>query len=424
MKRHVVIISFFLCMMFGVGAISAENSDKEPVDAPYLSDQMVATAPQGDLPARITGNGFILVKTGSVSIGLNEIAAYSIKENRAKVETSYAIEFLKHSVSSACVDYDLIHGTPGGYIEGGTVNNIQTAPTSSAQQFNKQWGFQHINLDPHTATGGENTLIAVLDAFQPDSDLIWDDPNVTFVTPTTLPTYQPPNAPNVELHGSMVTSLARAVAPESSVMQVATLNEWGIGHLFGVVEALDYVLSAFESLPQEYLVINMSFGASHEDKCGLIERLLAEGDRRYNVVYVAAAGNGGTSDTSTPPLYPARSQHVVAVAASNNAYQMTSYSHLGDVMAPGGEQVDPNVSACQQQATIVLGYAPTTIGAQSNTLLCSIGTSFSAPLVAGLAAAHFGVSATTDTAVIDLIESGAVQNSGVIDVSYPSIIEY
>ena len=95
-----------------------------------------------------------------------------------------------------------------------------------------------------------------------------------------------------------------------------------------------------------------------------------------NVVVVAAAGNDGTKSISaaTAPHYPAACAGVIAVGATDAAGNHSSFSSYGnwiDVVAPGEVSANP----ARGIATTMRG---STYGAGS-------GTSFSAPLVAGVA---------------------------------------
>ncbi|MGB1249047.1 MAG: S8/S53 family peptidase [Candidatus Promineifilaceae bacterium] len=424
MKKQLLLLTIILtCMLFGSRSVSAESlRDYSGGWSPHVSDRVIARAAVGALPKRLISSAFILEKSGSVILASEEFAEYTVRPNGRDVKTEVVISFLQQAVPASCVDFDHIQGLPGGYIGGGTASPINVETIRDAAKFSDQWAFEQIEHDPlKPRLEGDETLIAILDAFQSNSADIWDSPTISHATPTNLLSVKPPNAPNVELHGSLVTSLAQSVAPRSSIMQVSVLNEWGVGHLFGVIESLNFVFESFAHMPQEYLVINMSFGSDQADQCGIVEALLTAGRSRYNALYVASAGNNSTSSVSTAPLYPASSPQVIAVAASTNVKTLAFYSHNGDVMAPGGELTNSMIQPCNRLNDVIIGYAPIELN-QPPVILCSIGTSFAAPLVAGLGATLFNASTPLAETVQKHIKKGAGQNGGVIDVAFSQAV--
>ena len=408
--KYPLFTTILFCLLVCVGAVSAEGKEPE-----HVGDQLIAIAAKGELPRVVSGDKYTMTEISSTEVGRSEIVTYQV-EKSGEIDMMQAIEQMQSAHSTACVDYDYMYGAPGGYIGSGTVGNVATGSSYSSSLYYDQWAFDQINLDPTTQTGGAQTTIAILDAFQPNSGAIWSNQAVTFHTPIPLSDHQPANAQNVELHGSLVTSLARSVAPDSEIMQVAVLNEWGVGTLSAIVQALDYVLEKHQTEGLPNLVVNMSFGTDQPDDCGILEAMLADAKGNHDVVFVASAGNDSPAAGVAPALYPASSPYVVAVAASNSSHQMAAYSHDGLLMAPGGEHAESNVEQpCDYADEVVVGLAPVSVGGGLH-VICSVGTSFAAPFVSGAAATMLGVNGASADVVIQTIDSNAEQNGDVLDL--------
>ncbi len=159
--------------------------------------------------------------------------------------------------------------------------------------------------------------------------------------------------------GAHGTQVAGRVVEGASDARVSILSlKVGPGpwlSLSAIVEAIAYAVN------QGARIINMSFGSSFASQA-LLEAVQYATQR--GVLLVAAAGNSGT----TVPGYPAAMPGVVSVAASDNTGRKTWWSSYGgtvDFTAPG-----ENVTTTQ--------FGGGTIQVS--------GTSFSSPLVAGVAA--------------------------------------
>jgi serine protease len=147
------------------------------------------------------------------------------------------------------------------------------------------------------------------------------------------------------------------------------------------------------------------------------------------VVLVAAAGNDGSGAVSFPAGYP----HVLGVGATGPNDQVAFYSNWGpgvDVVAPGGGGSEFYCGFAVDILTATLPPASPCPGAPSTSMdpncACSYdltptttlyvaeaGTSFSAPIVSGLAAVLLGVDpARTPDQVATLIEATADQPQG------------
>lgn len=189
-----------------------------------------------------------------------------------------------------------------------------------------------------------------------------------------------PNASSVA-HGTQVAGLVGAkgnnskgiatIAWDNSIMPLQALSDSGSGWTSDIAAAIYYAVDNGAD------VINLSLGSFVNDSF-ISDAVSYAYDN--NVVVVAAAGNCGTGTesgcTSYPAgkmLYPALSDHVIAVGASNFDNQRASFSSYGqrlDIVAPGS-------------GTIV---SPTWTNSNGTTLYAAelYGTSFASPYVASL----------------------------------------
>jgi len=158
-------------------------------------------------------------------------------------------------------------------------------------------------------------------------------------------------------HGTHVTGLVLAVAPEARVMPVRVLDTDSRGSSFTVVEGIERAVAAGAD------VVNLSLSTPEESS--LFDRVLEEVSE--DVVVVAAAGNTGT----TARQYPAASAGVLSVASVDSTDLRSVFSTFGwvDVAAPGEALISTWVGG---------GYVRWG------------GTSMAAPIVAGQAALLVG----------------------------------
>jgi len=156
-------------------------------------------------------------------------------------------------------------------------------------------------------------------------------------------------------HGTFCAGLLVTVAPDATIMPLRTFDDNGNSDLFTLAKAIRY---ARRNGAQ---VLNMSFGTLTDAK---VLRDAIEYARAGNVVLIASEGN----DNTATPQYPAAYAGVIAVAATDLLDRKASFSNYGGfvfVDAPGTHIIS---------ATPGGGYG------------IANGTSFSAPMVAGMAA--------------------------------------
>ncbi|HLG03760.1 MAG TPA: S8 family serine peptidase, partial [Bacteroidia bacterium] len=117
------------------------------------------------------------------------------------------------------------------------------------------------------------------------------------------------------------------------------------------------------------------------------------------VILIAAAGNDATST----PYYPAASNHVIAVGATESNDTKASYSNYGswiDLMAPGSGI-----------------YSTLPDGGDSYGTLS--GTSMSCPLVAGVAALILSTSPSLNPSQVEVLLEGGCENISPQNPNYP-----
>jgi hypothetical protein len=374
--------------------------------------------------------------------------------------------------------------TPAGSPHTPAGSPIGISSPAANQLFWSQWAFQHVGAGP-SLTGllddasitptGKGVRVAVLDTspFEDGIQLVnWVSPTLTLEASHLE---QPPLtatdiiSPDIRDHGLFVASLIHGVAPESEIHLIRVLDEHGCGRLFTLNEALFRVIEQMEEdrCTLDGLVINMSLGIHQpttdrlapepeaqealeiridesltvlvEDRIESLQAavLLAYG---RGAVVVAAAGNDSyVQGEPLPPQLPAGYPTVIGAAATNIYRERACFSNWGDVSAPGGEG-GPNEDLVREYPDELEGIdclprtAPCTddcsdlvIGVVSKSdafptgYAYWTGTSFSAPLVSGLAALTLDAGTSRSTwvspdRVFRAIRCGTPTGDGVINV--------
>jgi hypothetical protein len=258
--------------------------------------------------------------------------------------------------------------------------------------------------------------------------------SIDWVTPTlelrvrhpevavTWPDIKMPIAPpSIDEHGLFVAGLIHAVAPRSEIHLYRVLDEFRRGDLWTLNSALHEFISSTlaAGAKPSGAVINLSLGGhppqDYERRLAQLVReevwpaeqvsritrlLLAEvtslktllsAAYGHGIVVVAAAGNDSYGqEVIAGPQIPASFSEFIAVGSTGIQGNRACFSNWGDAAAPGG---DGNATTCQpmvDQCSDGCEYGLISLVPISNDFPMGYaywaGTSFSAPLVSGLAA--------------------------------------
>lgn len=222
--------------------------------------------------------------------------------------------------------------------------------------------------------------------------------------------------PDQSGHGLFVMGMAHAIAPRIETHLYRVLNDDNQGDLFVLMKALfDFIRQyAAEKFPDGEpenrselvgAVINLSLGIRLPPEQSGINlpaelqafRDLLQAAKCVGIVVVAAAGNDSTSEEGNlPASLPANWPEVIGVAASNQDGVISCFSNVGNLGAPGGECIDiqENVHRsvdspgyCNKDQDCRYAIVGPVLQKDGNTgYVFWAGTSFAAPMVAGLAA--------------------------------------
>jgi hypothetical protein len=241
----------------------------------------------------------------------------------------------------------------------------------------------------------------------------------------------PAEATDVRDHGLFVAGLVHAVAPDSEIRLIRVLNEYGCGDLFTLNKSLYRFIEEMEaergtldgtvinlslgvlkpasddaeSTDREVVIIDDSLEVLVEDTVESLRAAALLAHSRGAVVVAAAGNDSYVEGKPLPPQFPAKYPFVIGVAGSNIYRERACFSNWGDVSAPSGDggpddekslefPCVPKHGACKggcDQALISLVWnLPDHVQASPASsrpyYTYWSGTSFSAPLVSGLAA--------------------------------------
>jgi subtilisin family serine protease len=153
---------------------------------------------------------------------------------------------------------------------------------------------------------------------------------------------------------------------EVEIMPLKFLGSWGFGTTKDAIEAINYAIDR-KRAGVNLRVINASFGSTEKSKA-LEDVIRAAGEE--GILFVAAAGNNGSSNDSSPH-YPANYNlpNVISVAALDRTDKLASFSNFGaktvHIAAPGKDILSTWLDGAYREAS---------------------GTSMAAPQVSGVAA--------------------------------------
>jgi subtilisin family serine protease len=225
------------------------------------------------------------------------------------------------------------------------------------QMYFAQWSLPLIDLGAaQSISTGNGTTVAVVDTgVQTDhpglaSRLV---PGYDFLNHT--PYVSDPAGGVDSGHGTFVAGLIAATAPGAFIMPIRVLDPSGQGDEVDVAKGIYYAVDHGAN------IVNLSLGAYTDSSVVDSAVLYAE---LHNVIMVAASGNDNTSALT----YPAATNGVIAVSATDSYDQKASFSNYGDYITLSAPGVDL--------------YSTYDNGAYAS----GSGTSFAAALVSGVAA--------------------------------------
>jgi subtilisin family serine protease len=366
---------------------------------------------------------------------------------------------------------------------GSPFESVSSSP-ATAELFWRQWAFEHVGVgsplqDTLQGTSinptGAGVRVGVFDTspFTPTAAASVGDAGgvhtetIQVVTPTlelkvsypemrSLTAADPETATDVRDHGLFVAGLIHAVAPDSDVRLIRVLNQYGCGDLFTLNKALYRFIAEMEtergmldgtvinlslgvlkpasddveSTDQEVITIDDSLEVLAQDTVESLRAAVLLAHSRGAVVVAAAGNDSYVKGKPLPPQIPAKYPFVIGVAGSNVYRGRACFSNWGDVSAPSGDArsdgmpgpCEPRAIECSgdcDEAVISLVRSPDMDYAYWR------GTSFSAPLVSGLAALILDAGASQcicrsswvhPNEVFEAIRCGAPTSGGVINV--------
>jgi len=191
-------------------------------------------------------------------------------------------------------------------------------------------------------------------------------------------------------HGTGIASLIAANANDgvgltgidwnAMILPVRAIGRCG-GHRSDLLDAIRWAAGVEDPTlppnPNPAHIINLSLGIN--DSCNALDQAAINDAILAGAIIVSAVGNQGRN-TAEQPSSPSQCQHVVGVAATDEAGYLASYSNYGlnaDIAAPGG------LSLPSEFGVDVATNAGRIIGSEQQTWKSVSGTSVAAPLVSG-----------------------------------------
>jgi subtilisin family serine protease len=161
-------------------------------------------------------------------------------------------------------------------------------------------------------------------------------------------------------HGTLIASIiagkqdnnliGTGIAPNAKIMALRVADDFGsFGNVF--VATLNFLLATTYAAENGAKIINASFGGGSPN---VFELEQLEWLHEQNVLFVAAAGNGGSDrlgdNNDQDPIYPASydSPNIISVAAIDRTGGLASFSNYGanlvDVAAPGTDILGADIT--------------------------------------------------------------------------------
>ena len=386
------LIPYICCLLFLTNSLAANSNVVVPTKKSFLSADVVpgellvkfkqplasnkVRAKAGRFKARSKARykalGIELWELDNSQNLQKTIAALQSDPNVALVEPNY--RRYPRIISTQAVDYPQNESRLNDL-------NLPKLWTIDETAYRKQNKVKVAVIDDAFAINHEDlnaNIVLPYDAIDGGND---PSPEICVNPGTNIPTY-PPNDPfYIESHGTLVAGVVGAVSNNSIGIDGAGDNASIIPIRIGCNYSVSYELRAFNyAIQQNVDIINISWGGpqfSEMERLGIVELL------KEDILIVTAAGNFDT-DNDRIIDYPSGLDlpNILSVAAVSDAQVLLAWSQYGqtsvDIAAPGD-----------------FITTSTHTGAYKSVL----GTSFSAPFVAGVAASLLARSSEQTTAL-------------------------
>jgi uncharacterized protein YjdB len=335
----------------------------------------------------------LLVQYKETSSGRSRAAARSFKNCSIQRNLASNIDLLQ--VNEGTDVKTAIHNIRQNedvlYVEENKILTIDHVPNDT--YYGRQWALDDINAgdawDAISKTE-KSVVVAVidtgLDKQHPDLVNRIDTRGYNFIANSS-------NIYDNNGHGTFVAGIIAAQTDnkagiagvagtlEVRVLPLKTASSDGSSYLSDVIDAIDYAIDC------DVDVINLSMGS---EEFSDIENAAIQRAAQAGIVIVAAAGN----ESNATCQYPASYNNVISVGSigkNHTRSYFSNYNNKVDLVAPG-----ENIYSCYL----------------SKTYKYMNGTSFSAPMVAGVAAVLKAVDASLDPAEIESIITGTAVDEG------------
>ncbi|OGE24815.1 MAG: hypothetical protein A3J42_08320 [Candidatus Dadabacteria bacterium RIFCSPHIGHO2_12_FULL_53_21] len=180
------------------------------------------------------------------------------------------------------------------------------------------------------------------------------------------------------------------------ILPVKVLSDSGSGSLSDTIEGINFARNYALNNPSKRVVINMSLGRDCQSS-GVTQSEQDAINAAWNagVLVVASAGNSANSNLQCP----AAADHVIAVSATTSSDTLASFSSYGsfvDIAAPGVSIVNA-VGTSNVAGSFYASWS---------------GTSFSAPIVSGVAGLVWSADTSLTNTEVDQILRDTAENIG------------
>lgn len=217
------------------------------------------------------------------------------------------------------------------------------------------------------------------------------------------------NTNDIDGHGSGVSGTAAAQSNNNKgvagicwgcqILPVKVLGDNGSGSVVDVIQGILFAKNYALDNPSKKVVINMSLGRQCS-QFGISQSEQDAIDLAWNagVLLVSSAGNSGNNLLQCP----ASADNMIAVSATNNNDNLSDFSSYGnfvDLAAPGGNLSPYN-------------FIYNVEGNTGNGYTGWVGTSFSSPIVAGLAGLIWSANISLTNTEVDQILRNTAENIG------------